>query len=199
MYCKYLLSLNLEIEEITDSDNKIVIKIYGKQISSIKNSILDEYGIHKLTRVSPFGNGKLHTSLVFISVHDIERVQKIIIKEADLKFEAFKAPGPGGQHKNKTMSAIRLKHIPSGIVTTANTRSQINSKDMALIQLKSKLFDKIQVENQGKKTDKLLNSKLNEKLVRSYLLNHSLIVEESTKKSSRKIKNILNGELNLIK
>lgn len=199
MYLKYLLSLKLEIEEIIDSDNKIVIQIHGIQISHIKNFILDEYGIHKLTRVSPFGNGKLHTSLVFISVHDIERVKKIIIKECDLKFEAFKAPGPGGQHKNKTMSAIRLKHIPTGIVTTANTRSQTNSKEMALIQLKSKIFDRLQIEERDKKQDRLLDSKLNEKLVRSYLLNHSLIVDEVSKKSSRKVKNILNGELGLIK
>lgn len=111
-----------------------------------------ERGVHRLVRISPFdANKKRHTSFCSIDViAEIEDDIAIDIKDEDLRVDTYRASGKGGQHVNKTESAVRLTHLPTGIVVTCqNERSQIKNRATAMRILKSRIFEKMEDEKRA--------------------------------------------------
>ncbi len=115
-----------------------------------------EKGVHRLVRISPFNSaGKRMTSFASIEVMpELDDNVEIDINPADIKMEAFRASGAGGQHINKTSSAVRLTHIPTGIVTSCQTqRSQFQNRDYAMKMLKAKLVELAEQQQKEKISD----------------------------------------------
>ena len=115
-----------------------------------------EKGVHRLVRISPFNSaGKRMTSFASIEVMpELDDSIEVDINPADIKMEAFRASGAGGQHINKTSSAVRLTHIPTGIVTSCQTqRSQFQNRDYAMKMLKAKLVELAEQQQKEKISD----------------------------------------------
>ena len=160
-----------------------------------------EIGIHRLVRISPFdSNSRRHTSFASVSVSPaINKDIDIEINQKDLRIDTFRSSGAGGQHVNKTDSAIRITHIPSGIVTQCQTqRSQHKNKEQALKVLKSKLFQ-LEVEKQilnkqeleGEKKDIGWGSQ-----IRSYVFHpYNMIKDHRTKHEVGNIKSVMDGNI----
>ena len=160
-----------------------------------------EIGIHRLVRISPFdSNSRRHTSFASVSVSPaVDEDIDIEINQKDLRIDTFRSSGAGGQHVNKTDSAIRITHIPSGIVTQCQTqRSQHKNKEQALKVLKSKLFQ-LEVEKQllnkkeleGEKKDIGWGSQ-----IRSYVFHpYNMIKDHRTKHEVGNIKSVMDGNI----
>jgi len=116
-----------------------------------------EHGVHRLVRISPFdASGRRHTSFASVDVvPDVEEVGEVEVRPEDLRIDTFRSSGAGGQHVNKTESAVRITHLPTGIVVTCqNERSQHANRDVAMRILRSKLA-KLQEEARQRELDAL--------------------------------------------
>jgi peptide chain release factor 2 len=141
-----------------------------------------ENGIHRLVRISPFdSNAKRHTSFTSVMVSpEIDDNINIVIEDRDIRIDTYRASGAGGQHVNKTESAIRITHIPSGIVVQCqNDRSQHKNKDSAFKMLKSKLYE-LELEKQRASKDSGDKSEIGwGHQIRSYVLQPYQQVKDS--------------------
>ncbi|WP_104721853.1 peptide chain release factor 2 [Helicobacter mesocricetorum] len=161
-----------------------------------------ENGIHRLVRISPFdSNAKRHTSFASVSVSpEIDDSIDITIEEKDLRIDTYRASGAGGQHINKTESAIRITHIPTGIVVQCqNDRSQHKNKAVALKMLKSKLY-----ELERQKRDELNSNQEKSEIgwghqIRSYVLApYQQVKDLRSQIAYSNVDAILNGDIDEI-
>ena len=162
--------------------------------------LMSEIGIHRLVRKSPYNaNGKRHTSFssVFVSP-EIDDDIEIVIDPSDLRIDTYRASGAGGQHVNKTESAVRITHLPSStVVQCQDGRSQHANKDQAMKQLKSKLYElEIQKRNSEKQDVEDLKSDIGwGHQIRSYVLDQSRIKDLRTGIESSNTQDVLDGNL----
>jgi len=158
-----------------------------------------ENGIHRLVRVSPFDSaGRRHTSFASVQVSpEIDDDIEIEIDPKDIRIDVFRASGAGGQHVNKTESAVRITHIPTGIVVSCQQdRSQHKNKEMAFKMLKSKLYEleleKRRAEEEGKPKDEMGWGHQ----IRSYVLfPYTQVKDNRSNKAYSKVDDILDGDL----
>lgn len=161
-----------------------------------------ESGVHRLVRKSPFDSGnRRHTSFaaVFISP-EIDDSIEISINPADLRVDTYRASGAGGQHVNRTDSAIRITHIPTGIVVQCQSdRSQHKNRATAMNQLKAKLYE-LEQQNRNKEQQVLEDSKADitwGSQIRSYVLDSSRIKDLRTQVETANTQAVLDGELDM--
>jgi len=159
-----------------------------------------ETGVHRLVRKSPFDSGnRRHTSFsaVFVSP-EVDDDIDIEINPADLRIDVYRASGAGGQHVNRTESAVRITHLPSGIVTQCQTdRSQHKNKDTAMKQLKAKLYE-MEMQKRNAEAQALEDSKSDigwGSQIRSYVLDQSRIKDLRTGVEVGNTQAVLDGDL----
>ena len=160
-----------------------------------------EIGVHRLVRISPFdANARRHTSFASVFVYpQIEDDINIDIKTEDLRVDVFRASGAGGQHVNRTESAVRMTHIPTGIVVQCqNERSQHKNRASAIKQLRARLYEHEMAKKQVEQ-DKLEDAKLDINFgsqIRSYVLApYRMIKDHRTKLSIGDVDRVLDGDM----
>lgn len=160
-----------------------------------------EAGVHRLVRISPYDAGKRrHTSFAAVLVFpEVEDDIDIELKDDDIKMDTFRASGAGGQHVNKTSSAVRLTHIPSGlIVSCQNERSQHKNKAIAMKILKARLYD-LRLKEQEKKIEGFVADKKGiawGSQIRSYILQpYRIIKDHRTDIETGNVDAVLEGDI----
>ncbi len=160
-----------------------------------------EVGVHRLVRISPFdANARRHTSFASVFVYpQVDDEIKIDIRPEDLRVDTFRAGGRGGQHVNRTDSAVRMVHLPTGIVVQCqNERSQHKNRDSAMKQLRARLYEH-ELEKKREETRKTEDSKLEINFgsqIRSYVLApYRMIKDHRTKLAIGDVDRVLEGDL----
>lgn len=206
MYSRYALNNNWKLEELDRSEGginqikQVTLKIRGKDAFK---KLQYESGVHRVQRVPKTeSSGRIHTSTATVVVLPEVKETEIYINPNDLEFDAFRSGGAGGQNVNKVSTAVRIKHIPSGIVVTCQTeRSQLQNRENAMSMLRSKLWE---AEN-AEKLQALGSARLsavgsgerNEK-IRTYNFPQNRITDHRIGKSWHNLEDIIEGDLDPI-
>ena len=194
----------IEVLDYLDGD-EAGIKSVTFQVNGLNayGYLKSEKGVHRLVRISPFNaQGKRQTSFVSLDVMpDIEEDLDVDIDEKDLRIDTYRSSGAGGQHINKTSSAIRITHIPTGtVVQCQNERSQFQNKDKAMQMLKAKLYLLKQEANAEKLSD--IRGEVKEigwgNQIRSYVLQpYTLVKDHRTDVETGNVDAVLDGGLDI--
>ena len=189
------------VEDVTEGDTagikSATIKVEGDYAFG---HLRTETGVHRLVRKSPFDSGgRRHTSFCSVFVYpEIDDDIEIEINPADLRIDVYRASGAGGQHVNRTESAVRITHVPTGVVVQCqNDRSQHKNKDQCMKQLKAKLYElEIQKQNAEKQALEETKSDIGwGSQIRSYVLDDSRIKDLRTGVETRNTQSVLDGDL----
>ncbi len=202
-YCEQC-EFNVEVLDYQPGDEaglkSVSLRVSGPFAYGLLKS---EEGVHRLVRISPFdANARRHTSFVAIEVlAEVDDTIDIEIREDDLKMDVFRSSGAGGQKVNKTSSAVRLTHLPTGIVVSCQIeRSQHRNRDTAMNMLKAKLYDM-----EVKRQEAELNAQRENQQdvawgsqIRSYVLHpYQMIKDHRTGAETGNVVKVLDGDLTL--
>ena len=203
MYIKYCERKGFQVEVLEESEGDIAgIKSASLKISGdyAFGTLRTEIGVHRLVRKSPFdSNNGRHTSFASVFVYpEVDDSIEIDINPADLRIDTYRASGAGGQHINKTDSAVRITHIPTNtVVQCQNDRSQHRNKDEAMNMLKAQLYA-LELRKRNEEKQALEDSKTDigwGHQIRSYVLDNSRIKDLRTNVEISNTKAVLDGDL----
>ena len=205
MYLKWGEKHNFDVETISITNGDVA----GIKSATIKFNgqyafgwLKTEMGVHRLVRKSPFDSGnRRHTSFASIFVSpEINDDIEIEIDPSELRIDTFRASGAGGQHVNKTESAVRITHVKTGLVTQCqNGRSQHRNKDTAMKQLKAKLYE-LEMQKKRSEQDNIESEKADigwGSQIRSYVLDQSRIKDLRTNVETSNTQSVLDGNIDL--
>lgn len=211
-WAQMLLRMYLRWTERHNYQSEIIETSTGEE-AGIKSALIEvkgeyaygylkgERGVHRLVRISPFdASHSRHTSFALVEVMPlVENEVDITIDPDDLKVEAFRSSGPGGQHMQKTSSAVRITHLPTGIVVTCqNERSQFRNKDVAMTVLRSRLLE-LELEKQAEEQARLKGEHITAEWgnqIRSYVLHpYKMVKDHRTGYETSDPFAVLDGEL----
>jgi peptide chain release factor 2 len=204
MYARWAEKHGFSIETIDEHEGDTAgLKSITYKIGGLRayGWLRNEIGIHRLVRISPFNaQGKRQTSFASVDVWpDADDAIEIKIEDKDLRIDIFRASGAGGQHVNKTDSAIRITHLPTNtVVTCQNERSQLQNKDMAMKMLRSKLYElelrkRQEVENAALAAQKKIEWGSQ---IRNYVLQpYQLVKDLRTNMENGDVDKVLDGDL----
>lgn len=204
MYTRYLTKHNYKIEELDKQPGEevglksVMLKVDGYNAYGY---LKGEKGVHRLVRISPFdSNKRRHTSFASVEITpEIDKNIDIEINDKDLKIDIYRSSGPGGQGVNTTDSAVRITHLPTGIVVTCqNERSQIQNKEHCLEVLKSKLYAK-ELEEKNKEIDSLKQSRMANSFgsgKRSYVMcPYTRVIDNISGYETSNVEDVLDGQI----
>ncbi|MCS3805038.1 peptide chain release factor 2 [Chromobacterium alkanivorans] len=203
MYIRYAERKGFSVEVLEESEGEVAgitsatLKISGEYAYGLLRS---EVGVHRLVRVSPFdSNARRHTSFSSVFVYpEVDDSFEIDINPADLRVDTYRASGAGGQHINKTDSAVRITHNPTGIVVQCqNDRSQHRNRDEAMQMLRAKLYE-LELKKRNEAKQALEDTKTDVgwgHQIRSYVFDQSRIKDLRTSYEVGNIKGVMDGDL----
>jgi peptide chain release factor 2 len=203
MYIRYCERKGFKVEVLEQSDGEVAgiksasLKIEGEYAYGFLRT---ETGVHRLVRKSPFdSNARRHTSFASVFVYpEVDDSIEVEINPADVRVDTYRASGAGGQHINKTDSAVRLTHLPTNIVVQCqNDRSQHRNRDEAWKMLKARLFE-LELRKRQEEQQKLEDSKTDigwGHQIRSYVLDQSRIKDLRTSHEVGNTQAVLDGDL----
>ena len=206
MYTRFAQNQNWKVEELDRNEGglgnikEVVIQISGR---GVFDKLKNESGVHRVQRVPKTeSSGRIHTSTATVAVlPEVEQTQ-IEINPSDLEFEAFRSGGHGGQNVNKVSTAVRIKHIPSGVVVKSQTeRSQAQNREIAMGILRSKIY----AQEEESKSSQLGNLRLAQvgagdrsEKIRTYNFPQDRVTDHRIAKSWGNLEEIMNGKLDKI-
>ena len=203
MYLRYCERKGYKTEILEQSEGEVAgIKSAGVKVNGeyAYGHLRTETGVHRLVRKSPFdANARRHTSFASVFVYpEVDETIEVEINPADLRIDTFRASGAGGQHINKTDSAVRITHAPSGIVVQCqNDRSQHRNRAEAMAMLKSRLYE-LELRKRQAEQQKLEEAKTDigwGHQIRSYVLDQSRIKDLRTNVEKGDTQSVLDGDL----
>ena len=203
MYLKFCERKGFQVEVLEESPGEVAgIKSATLKVSGdyAYGTLRTESGIHRLVRKSPFdSNARRHTSFASVFVYpEVDETIEIEINPADLRVDTFRASGAGGQHVNKTDSAIRITHLPTNIVVQCqNDRSQHRNRAEAMAMLKARLYE-MELRKREAEKQKMEDSKTDigwGHQIRSYVLDQSRIKDLRTNVEVGNTQAVLDGDL----